>query len=285
MLFYYANSGHKIGLERVRRGAALLKRLEADGVEVQLLINDFRAGLVAKDLGVKEYVTIESIQDIDAIVEAGNSIIIDSPEDDKGRLVKYFSDFKNVWRFEHDSSDRSIHGETLLRTGCKDENCVDAVIIDDLYFKENTKEDRTLFFLSDADYDKTILSNEDFFKSLDMELLLGNYFFVKYEDDLAKLFSTLHEPEEYVDLITSSSRIVTSSAQTALEAKAGGAKVIYIHLSDDDALYPLGLLSSYGIDIVNGFDAEAVRKYLEEEVQVSENSIEYFDDTKIKSFL
>ena len=284
MLFYYANSGHKIGLERVRRGAALLKRLEADGVEVQLLINDFRAGLVAKDLGVKEYVTIESIQDIDAIVEAGNSIIIDSPEDDKGRLVKYFSDFKNVWRFEHDSSDRSIHGETLLRTGCKDENCVDAVIIDDLYFKENTKEDRTLFFLSDADYDKTILSNEDFFKSLDMELLLGNYFFVKYEDDLAKLFSTLHEPEEYVDLITSSSRIVTSSAQTALEAKAGGAKVIYIHLSDD-ALYPLELLSSYGIDIVNGFDAEAVRKYLEEEVQVSENSIEYFDDTKIKSFL
>ncbi len=283
MLFYYANSGHKIGLERVRRGAALLKRLEADGVEVQLLVNDFRAGLVAKDLGVKEYVTIESIQDIDAIVEAGNSIIIDSPEDDKGRLVKYFSDFKNVWRFEHDSSDRSIHGETLLRTGCKDENCVDAVIVDDLYFEKNPKEERILFFLGDADYDKTILGNGPFFKTLDMELLLGNYFFVKYEDDLAKLFSTLHEPEEYVDLITGSSCIVTASAQTALEAKTSGAKVIYIDLNN--SLYPFELLSRYGIDIVNGFDAEAVRKYLEEEVQVSENIIEYFDDTKIKSIL
>jgi hypothetical protein len=289
MLFYYANSGHKIGLERVRRGAALLKRLASNGVETQLLVNDFRAGLAAKELGVKEYVTVETVQDIDAIAQFGDSIIIDSPEDDHGRLVKYCEDFKNVWRFAHDSSDSSVHGEILLKAGCKEESCEDAVIIDDDYFEETAKEERTLFFLSDADYDKTILSNEDFFKSLDMELLLGNYFlgnyfFVKYEDDLAKLFSTLHEPEEYVDLITSSSRIVTSSSQTALEAKASGAKVIYIHLSDD-ALYPLELLSSYGIDIVNGFDAETVRKYLEEEVQISENIIKYFDDTKIKSIL
>jgi len=284
MLFYYANSGHKIGLERVRRGAALLKRLASNGVETQLLVNDFRAGLAAKELGVKEYVTVETVQDIDAIAQFGDSIIIDSPEDDHGRLVKYCEDFKNVWRFAHDSSDSSVHGEILLKAGCKEENCLDAVIIDDLYFKKNTKEERTLFFLSDADYDKTILNNEDFFKSLDMELLLGNYFFVKYEDDLAKLFSTMHEPEEYVDLIASSSRIVTSSSQAALEAKASGAKVIYIHLSDD-TLYPLELLSSYGVDIVNGFDTETVRKYLEEEVRVSENIIKYFDDNKIKSIL
>jgi len=284
MLFYYANSGHKIGLERVRRGSALLKRLASNGVETQLLVNDFRAGLAAKELGVKEYVTVETVQDIDAIAQFGDSIIIDSPEDDHGRLVKYCEDFKNVWRFAHDSSDSSVHGEILFKAGCKEENCSDAVIIDDEYFEENTKEERTLFFLSDADYDKTILSHEAFFKSLDMELLLGNYFFVKYEDDLAKLFSTLHEPEEYVELITGSSRIVTSSAQTALEAKSSAAKVIYIHLSDD-ALYPLELLRSYGIDIVSGFNAEEVMKFLEEEVQVSENRIERFDTNKIKSIL
>ncbi|MEN8304481.1 MAG: hypothetical protein ABFQ64_10470 [Campylobacterota bacterium] len=285
MLYYYANSGHKIGLERVRRGAALLKRLEASGVETQLLVNDFRAGLAAKDLGVKEYVTIESIQDIDAIVEAGNSVIIDSPEDDRGRLVKFFSDFKNVWRFEHDSADSSIHGETLLRAGCKDDNCVEAVIIDDIYFEDHAKkEERTLFFLSDADYDKVILSNESFFKACNMELLLGNYFFVKYEDDLAKLFSTLHEPEEYVDLVTTSSHIVTSSAQTALEAKASGAKVVYIHLLND-SLYPVQILSAYGINVVNGFDMELLTKYLNEEEQISEKTIDRFDEDKIKSIL
>ncbi len=284
MLYYYANSGHKIGLERVRRGAALLKRLESNGVATQLLVNDFRAGLAAKDLGVKEYVTIETIQDIDAIAEAGNSIIIDSSEDDRGRLVKYCSDFKNVWRFEHDPSDTSVHGETLFRSGCMDESCVDAVMVDDDYFEETAKEERTLFFLGDADYDKTILSNEAFFKTCDMELLLGNYFFVKYEDDLAKLFSTLHEPEEYMDLIKSSSCIVTASAQTALEAKVSGAKVIYLNISKND-LYPVELLKTYGIDIVNGFDAELVGKYLEKETQVSQNTIDRFDENKITSML
>jgi len=284
MLFYYANSGHKIGLERVRRGAALLKKLANQGVETQLLVNDFRAGLVAKELGVKEYVTVETVQDIDAIAQFGDSIIIDSPEDDHGRLVKYCEDFKHVWRFEVGSDDVSVHGEILFKAGCKDENCVNAVIVDDTYFEKIQKEERTLFFLSDADYDKMILSNETFFKTLNMELLLGNYFFVKYEDDLAKLFSTLHEPEEYADLITSSSRIVTASAQTALEAKASAAKVIYINLSESD-LYPVELLKTYGIDIVNGFDAEEVAKYLQEEVQVSQNIIERFDDSKIKSIL
>ncbi len=286
MLYYYANSGHKIGLERVRRGAALLKKLASNGVEVQLLVNDFRAGLVAKDLGVKEYVTIETIQDIDAIAEVGNSIIIDSSEDDHGRLVKYCSDFKNVWRFEHDDSDTSVsvHGEIFFRADCKDESCVDAAIVDDDYFEETSKEERTLFFLGDADYDKTILSNEAFFKVLDMELLLGNYFFVKYEDDLAKLFSALHESEEYMDIIKSSSCIVTASAQTALEAKVSGAKVIYLQLSNSD-LYPVKRLKLYGIDIVNGFDVENVIKYLKEEAKPISKTLKYFNEQKIISML
>ncbi len=284
MLFYYANSGHKIGLERVRRGAALLKRLASNGVETQLLVNDFRAGLAAKELGVKEYVTVETVQDIDAIAQFGDSIIIDSPEDDHGRLVKYCEEFKNVWRFEVGNDDVSVHGETLFKVECKDESCEDAVIIDDDYFEETAKKERTLFFLSDADYDKAILSNEAFFKELDMELLLGNYFFVKYEDDLAKLFSTLHEPEEYEDLIKSSSHIVTASAQAALEAKASGAKVIYLKLSKNN-LYPVELLKTYGIEVVNGFDAELVAKYLENEIKTPSTTLKPFNKQNIISSL
>ncbi|MEA1953355.1 MAG: hypothetical protein U9O24_03085 [Campylobacterota bacterium] len=281
MIYYYANSGHKIGLERVRRGAALLKMLAKSGHEVQLLVNDFRAGLVAKELGVKEYVTIETVQDIDAIAEAGNSIIIDTSENDNGRLVKYCADFKNVWRFALDSTDTSVHGETLFREGCRDDNCLDAMIIDDEYFEVSQKEERTLFFLGDADYDKVILSNEAFFKALDMELLLGNYFFVKYEDDLAKLFSSLHEPEEYEELIKNSSCIVTASAHTALEAKASGANVVYIHHSDDE-LYSWEVLETFGIKVVNGFDSNLVAKYLTEEFPVAQNIIQRFEESKIK---
>ena len=271
MLYYYANTGHKIGLERLRRGAALLNSLTSQGVETQFLVNDFRAGLVAKELGVKDYVTVEGVQDIDAIAEHGDSIIIDSIENDHGRLVKYCEDFKNVWRFAHDENDKAIHDEIVLS--------VDTVLVDDIYFEETKKDERILFFLGDADYDKVMLNNEAFFKSFDMELLLGNYFFVKYEDDLAKLFSTLHEPEEYTDLIKSAASVVTASAQTALEAKASGAKVIFIHT--DKALYPVNLLEAYGIHIVEGFDSAAVNEYLQNDLSTDAKVIDKIDDKKI----
>ena len=284
MLYYYANSGHKIGLDRVKRGAALLKKLNTSGVEAQLLVNDFRAGLAAKELGVKEYVTVETVQDIDAIAQFGDSIIIDSPEDDHGRLVKYCEDFKNVWRFEVGKDDAPVHGEILFKVNCQDDSCLNAVIVDDSYFEEREKEERTLFFLNDADYDKIILNNEAFFKSLNMELILGNYFFVKYEDDLAKLFSTLHEPEEYEELVKGSSHIVTASAQTALEAKASGANVVYLQISDKD-FYPVELLKEYGISVVNGFNVEEVKKYLEKKEETSQNMRVFSEESKIKSML
>jgi spore coat polysaccharide biosynthesis predicted glycosyltransferase SpsG len=271
MLYYYANTGHKIGLERLRRGVALLNSLSAKGVETQFLVNDFRAGLVAKDLGVRDYVTVEGVQDIDAIAEVGNSIIIDSVEDDHGRLVKYCADFKDVWRFAHDANDSSVHGETILG--------LETVLVDDSYFEVHDKEERVLFFLGDADYDKTILGNEDFFKAFDMELLLGNYFFVKYEDDLAKLFSTLHEPEEYENLIKSSSTVVTASGQTALEAKVAGAKVIYLALPQRE-LYEKALLESYGIIVIDGFDIENLTESLQNNLSKDGKNIEKIDDKK-----
>ena len=228
-LYYYAYSGHKNGLDRVKRAAPILNNLRAEGLETMLLVNDFRAGLVAREFGVSESVTIETIQDIDAIAQIGDVVIIDSPEDDHGRLVKYCSDFKKVFRFAQNKGDRSIHGEIMLRIDA-DENSISSLIVDDVYFEKHEKIERTLFFFSDSDADKMILNNADFFKDSDMELLLGHYFYVKYEDDLSKIFKVLHEPEEYTDLICSSSRVVTASFQTALEATISGAKVIFIEL-------------------------------------------------------
>jgi len=272
MLYYYANTGHKIGLERLRRGAALLNSLAAQGAETQFLVNDFRAGLVAKELGVKDYVTVEGVQDIDAIAEHGDSIIIDSIEDDHGRLVKYCEDFKNVWRFAHDENDSAIHDEIVLG--------LDTVVIDESYFDTIEKEERILFFLGDADYDKVILGNEDFFKAFDMELLLGNYFFVKYEDDLAKLFSTLHEPEEYGDLIKSASTVLTASTQTALEVKASGGRAIYLDIIDT-SLYAVKQLSKYGIEIIDGFNVKVLQEALAGSSDNIGNTVQKFDDKKV----
>jgi hypothetical protein len=274
MLYYYANTGHKIGLERLRRGAALLNSLDKQGIETQFLVNDFRAGLIAKELGVRDYVTVEGVQDIDAIAEHGDSIIIDSIEDDHGRLVKYCEDFKNVWRFAHDEKDTVIHDEIVLD--------MNTTFINEMYFEERNKEKRVLFFLGDADYDKVILNNADFFKALDMELLLGNYFFVKYEDDLAKLFSTLYEPEEYNDLIRNSSIVVTASAQTALEVKASGGQSIYLNITDK-TLYSLDYLMSKEIRIIDGFNVSELQKLLlQDKVYIANTMIKIDDKSIIK---
>jgi len=277
MIYYYAHTGHKVGLERARRGVTVLRQLEAVGKEVQLLVNDFRAGVAMKEeQGLKEYVNIETVQDIDAIAKMGDSVIIDSDEDDHGRLVKYCADFKTVYRFAHDENDVSIHSETLLRPDCQSMECKEAVIVDAEYFEKSTKSTRVLFFLRDYDHDKTILNNAEFFKQFDMELLLGHYFFVKYENDLEKLFSVLHEPEEYTELVCGSATVVTASSQTAVEAKASGAKVIFILLEKQPQLYSVKLLEAFGITIVNGLDAGALEAALNNENPEATKSLQVF---------
>lgn len=266
MVYYYAFTGHKNGLDRVKKATVILNKLRAKGIDTMLLVNDFRAGLVAREFGVPESVTIETIQDIDAIAQVGDSVIIDSPEDDHGRLVKYCSDFKEVFRFAQGDDDQSIHGETMMRLNA-DDTSISSLIVDDVYFEEHKKEDRTLFFLSDSDSDKRILKNADFFKDSDMELLLGHYFYVKYEDDLAKIFKTMHEPEEYMDLICTSSRVVTASFQTAIEARVAGAEVIYIEINEltqDEK----NLLNSLKIITVINFNKDTYEQKLLEMVSI-----------------
>jgi hypothetical protein len=255
MLYYYANSGHKIGLDRVKRAVALLKALNEKGVETRLLVNDFRAGLAARELGLRDYVTIEGVMDIDAIANTGDSIIMDTPEDDRGRIEKYCSDFSSVFRFANSAEDEVRVSEVLFRPECDEEGCIEALIVDSMYVSE-PKEERVLFFLSDADYDKEILSNKAFFQDSGMELLLGNYFFVKYEDELATLFDRLHEAEEYEELLKTSSHVVTASGQTALEAHACGAKVVYINTAGEDII-PLSVIKRLEIPVVEGFDRAA----------------------------
>ena len=275
-LYYYAFTGHKYGLDRARRAVPIIKKLKEQGIETMLLVNDFRAGLAMRDLGIAESVHIEGIQDIDAIAKMGDVVIIDSPEDDHGRLVKYCTDFKQVFRFAEHDSDKSIHGEVMLRANCKDDECISALIVDDIFFEKHNKVDRTLFFLGDSDAEKTILSNSAFFEVNKMELLLGHYFYVKYEQDLEKIFITLHESEDYIDLICSSSRVVTASFQTALEATVSGAEVVFVNLnkiSDEEK----ELLLLFNVILINTFNEEIYQQIIIENVSKNRMMVERSD--------
>lgn len=266
-IYYYAYSGHKYGLDRVKRAVALIKELSIQGVEVNLLLNDFRAGLAARELGIMDSVTVETIWDIDAVAQRGDIVFIDSPEDDKGKFKLYADEYKPLFRVVDDCSEKSSYGEILMKPLCDDEaDCLSSVLVDSSYFEPVEKEKRKLFFLGDADYNKTILSHANFFEGTGMELLLGHYFFIKYEDDLAKLFDGLHEAEEYSELLCSSSQVVTASAQCALDANAASADVVYLK-KPEDSVCLLQEFERFGIKIIDGFN----KKQLIEALGSSQN--------------
>ncbi|MEA3418185.1 MAG: hypothetical protein U9Q90_02210 [Campylobacterota bacterium] len=260
--YYYAYSGHKYGLDRVKRAVTLIKLLKTEGIETNLLVNDFRAGLAAKELGVEDSVTVETIMDVDVMAERGDAVFLDTPEDDRGRVESYSAEYTPLFCVSDTCDAQSLYGEIMLKPSCEeDENCISSLIIDPEYFEILPKEDRTLFFLNDADYDKEVLRHSDFFEGLGMELLLGHYFFVKYEDDLAKIFDVLHEPEEYSELIRTSSRVVTASAQCALEARAAEADVIYMR-EESDSLCLMEQFKAFGIKIIDGFDKKSLEEMI-----------------------
>jgi len=258
-LYYYAFSGHKWGLDRVKRAVALIKAFRDEGVEVQLLVNDFRAGLAAKELGVRDSVTIETIMDIDVLAQKGDVVFIDTPEEDRGRIERYSKEY-TLFHIVDDDSTTSYFGEIVMHPKSKE---FSSIIIDKEYFDILDKTERTLFFFGDADYDKQILSHSDFFNVEDMELLLGHYFFVKYEDNLAQIFKTLHEPEEYSELIRTSSRVITASTQCALEARAAQAEVIYMR-RDKDPEPLLEEMTLYGIKIIDYFNQDELSSLMRE---------------------
>jgi len=221
MTYIYAYSNHKYGLSRLRRMAVLYRDLQEQGVEVEMLTNDFRAAAVIREHGVPTCTTIETVWDIDFVAQRGDSLIIDTPEDDRGKLEQYMEMFAEVSKVANSYDEISRFGEKIL--------FVDPMV--DVYYtqcKKETNIERTVFFYGDSDPKKWIKTHLDRFANSQMELLLGEYFYVGYEVELAPAFFALHESDAYREIIAHSSRIVTCSAQTAYEARVAGAEVTYL---------------------------------------------------------
>ncbi len=223
--YYYAHTGHRDDLDGVRRAGALLPHLENQGITTKLLVNDFRAALAAKEYGIEGAVSVESIHDIDLVLDIGDSLFIDSPEELPKHFENFCRDYKKIFRLARDCDDRAQLQEEVLYPW--DEN-MQAIFIDDIYLDECEKIERTILFYGDSDPKKELLNRANQFKNHDVELLLGDYFYLGYEDELSTFFDTIHEPEEYQDLISHSQNIITSSLQCAFEAKSAGANVAYV---------------------------------------------------------
>ena len=230
--FYYVHTGHRIGLDRFRRAATIIRSL--GNVDITLLCSDFRIAQIARDFGVEKSVGIDVVRNIPQISHYGDQLIFDSDEANPIMLEdmkNYFSTFIHIKSSE--------------------------VVVDDKYFEQTPKNIKISFFFGDDDYEKDIQKLIPSLKELNAEILLGFYYFLDYEDMLKEEFSKFYEFEEYDEVIQGSQILITSSPQAALESLASGGKPIYLQREDYTTDFN-DLFTSLNIPVVENLDINQV---------------------------
>jgi len=235
--FYYVHTGHRIGLDRFRRAAAIIKSL--GDIDITLLCSDFRIAQIANEYGIKNSVGIDVVRNIPQISHHGDRLIFDSDEANPIMLEdmkKYFSTFIQI-----DNSE---------------------IVIDDKYFVNEKKSIDMSYFFGDDDYEKDLEKNLSFLDGLNPYLQLGFYYFLDYEDMLKERFENYFEFEEYEQMIRSTDILITASPQAVLESLASNGRPIYIKREDysDDFDH---LFMDLNIPIIEKFDKLRLTSILE----------------------
>jgi len=254
MTYIYAYSNNKTSLSRLRRMAVVYRMLKKHNISAQMLTNDFRASASASRMGVPSCVNIQTIWDIDSIANRGDNLIIDSPEDDAGKVEIYNELYPHLIPISSDNDYMKNYKDAIEITP----------LVDDVYIssaKLPKKQKRVLFF-ADADSAKSLLSYADGFEGLGLELLLGEFFYPGYDDELLESFPIQLESDEYEETISSYDTVVTASMQCAYEALASGARSIYVDRGMSDKS-KLDFLEMIGISIVSIDNLAILPKLLE----------------------
>lgn len=200
-LYFYAKSGHTVGLEETKKCAAMANLLKE--FNPILCTSDFRAGAFAKDnFGIKKYVNIDVVRNLHNIMQRGDILIYDTPEV-TSEMKEDMKDFCS------------------LLYGINDE--LSGIIVDTTFYysQENPTLEKTLFF-GDDDYNNQLIEMTKESEKFDINLLMGHYFFLGNEKLFENNFSKVIDEEEYVHTIQNSKYLLTASLQTALESLACG---------------------------------------------------------------
>jgi len=260
-LFYYAHTGHRIGLDRFRRAATIIRAL--GDIDITLLTSDYRIASIAKEFGIKKSVGVDVVRNIPQIAVHGDKIIFDSAELNPvlhEDMTEFFSTFI---RISDDPNDMKHSNELMVNPYVKEEGVCNDIAVDDSYFGNFEKTIERAFFFGDDDYEEDLYANIGMFEGLDLDLMLGFYYFFDYEQKLAPAFKTQHEFEDYDEVIKHTRVLVTASPQAALENLAAGGRPIFIQRPD----YPrdfIPFFTSLQIPIVDGFDKEKLSVLLDD---------------------
>lgn len=243
-VYLYSKSGHAIGLEATKRCAAIANKLkEFDPI---LCTSDFRAGAFAKDLlGIRKYVNIDVVRNLYNIMEKRDILIYDT--DETNEFMK--NDMKEFC--------------TLLYSV---QNDISKIVVDETIYKkiDNPSIEKLMFF-GDDDYNNLFLENIKKANPLNIDLLMGHYFFLGNEKIFKNFFNNIIDEEEYVETIKNAKYLLTASLQTALESiKCGNKPVLF---KREDKIYDEELISDLNIPCINSNDFNEIVKDFEKIIE------------------
>ncbi|MFA6138573.1 MAG: hypothetical protein WC667_10850 [Sulfurimonas sp.] len=259
-IYYYVHTGHRIGLDRFRRAAAIINSL--GDVDITLLCSDFRIAQVAKDFGIKNSVGIDVVRNIPQIAKFGDKLIFDSEEANpimQGDMRRYFSTFIRV---SDNRNDIKEENEFLISPYLSGDGICNAYAISDTFFEESEKTIKISYFFGDDDYEKDLEKNLSFIEGLSADLQLGFYYFLDYEESLKKRFSKYHEFEAYEEMIKKSEILLTASPQAVLESLACGGKPIYFQREDYSTNFN-ELFKNLNVPVVENLDVNQLSQVLQ----------------------
>ncbi|WP_456451892.1 hypothetical protein [Hydrogenimonas sp.] len=248
-LYYYVHTGHRVGLDRLRRSAPVINALLEMDVEVSLLTSDFRAGEFAKEqFGIRKYVSVDVSRNIANIATPADALVYDSQEEHRAMWEEMAGYFRAFVRISDEPEDFATKESGVL---------VSPDIVDPRYFGDFAHEGGEVYFWGDDDYDKQLLSLADAFEGTGVTLLEGYYFFMQYGDELAKKFAAVEESEAYDEALTGASRFLTSSPQSALEALAAGSRPLYVEKPGAKPFWR-AKMARFGIPVVEAFSKDKI---------------------------
>ena len=279
--FYYVDTGHRVGLDRFRRAVAILNALGDD--EVTLLCSDFRIAHEARHFGIKNSVGIDLVRNIVNIAHRGDALIFDSAEANPLMLEDMRSYFPNFIRVSDDPQDKREENEFLISPYFEDALTCKTVMVDDKYFGEFEKTIELGFFFGDDDYEKDLEKHLDILEGLDIELLIGFYYFFDYEEMLKKRFPKYYEFEEYDQFITSCKTLITSSPQAVLDCLASGGRPLYLKRADYTNEFE-NFFKELNVPIIEGFDKTLLSDKVAQNLSHSYNRLQQ-NSSKLVNYL
>ncbi len=266
-LYYYIETGHRRGLDRLRRSAPVINVLERRGVEVTMLTDDFRAGEYAKEqFGIGKYVSVDLVRNIANIAAPADRVVIDS-DSESPALLNDMADYYGRLVHIGDDLNRSAASSRILSISGSDSE-----VVDPRYFEETRHSMGDVYFWGDDDYERELAGLCDAFRGSGVVLLEGYYFFLQYAGELQECFKAVYESESYDEVLKGANRFITSSPQSALEALAAGSSPIFVKKSSTPEFW-CGRLSEHSVPVLEVFDRESLLSCIERENEYEKGSL------------